>query len=244
MADARAIRAWARDNGYDVPARGKLPPDIQLDYYQAHPDDRPAVELLPSPEEAWEDYGEITPDGFGPDSPDAYSAGPELPLRGPESHARTFSAVPADDAEDAGRAQPDSAPAHARREWRKTAHKPREPQPKTRATRVTAGVRSDIDAKIRFGLMVPGQLWKARDPLCGGTFTNQIDDIAEALTDIVVDSPDLVAFFAGPGGAFMKALKLGAALMPVVQVAMAHHVYHNAEQQLDPQQPAYQDYAA
>jgi hypothetical protein len=93
--------------------------------------------------------------------------------------------------------------------------------------------------------MVPGQIWKARDPLCGGVFVEQIPETADAFTDIVCDSADLLAFFSGPGGNFMKALKAGAALMPVVQVVAAHHVYHSIdEQQPDMQQPGYADYAA
>lgn len=120
----------------------------------------------------------------------------------------------------------DPPPLHGdKRKWKQGSPKaaPR------KAVRVTAGVRGDIDAKIRFALQVPGAIWQARDPLCGGTFVQQIPDTAEAFTDIVCDSADLVAFFTGPGGNFMKVLKLGAALMPVVQVVAAHHVYHTVE---------------
>lgn len=39
--DARAgeIRAWARDNGYDVPSRGRLPFMIVEAYEEAHPNE-------------------------------------------------------------------------------------------------------------------------------------------------------------------------------------------------------------
>jgi hypothetical protein len=62
----------------------------------------------------------------------------------------------------------------------------------------------------------------------------------------VCDSPDLVAFFTGPGGAFMRYLALGAAVMPVVQVVAAHHVYHSIEEAAagDPLAPGYEQYAA
>ena len=71
----------------------------------------------------------------------------------------------------------------------------------------------------------------------------QIPDTAEALTDIIVDSPELLAFFTGPGGSFMKALKLGVALMPVISTVAAHHVYHTIEDMPeDAQQP--RQYAA
>ena len=78
----------------------------------------------------------------------------------------------------------DPAPAHGRRDWKRA---PGKPPPRPRPGRVTAGIRGDIDAKIRFALQVPGTIWQARDPLCGGTFIEQIPDTAEAFTDIVCD---------------------------------------------------------
>ena len=118
----------------------------------------------------------------------------------------------------------DEGPGHARKDWRK--------QPKTRpgnvrSLKITAGIRADINAKISMPLEISGQIWAARDPLCGGRFLDQRPAIADAFTDIVCDSADLVAFFTGPGGAFMKYLNLGAALWPVIEVAAAHHVYHS-----------------
>ncbi len=89
--------------------------------------------------------------------------------------------------------------------------------------------------------MVPGTIWSARDSLCGGTFVEQIPATAEAFTDIVCDSPSLLAAFSGPGSNIIKALKVGAALMPVVQVMAAHHVYHTIE--IGEPEPA-QSYAA
>ena len=94
---------------------------------------------------------------------------------------------------------------------------------------MTAGVRADIHAKIAMPLTIAGGIWRARDPLCGDVFLQQVPPLADALTDIVVDSPELVAFFAGPGGAFMRYLNVGAALWPVVEVVAAHHVYHTVE---------------
>jgi len=118
----------------------------------------------------------------------------------------------------------DEGPGHARKDWRKQQPKPRTPG---RTLRITAGIRADINAKISMPLEIGGQIWAARDPLCGGRFLDQREAIADAFTDIVCDSADLVAFFTGPGGAFMKYLNLGAALWPVIEVAAAHHVYHS-----------------
>lgn len=201
--------------------------------------DRPAparVRPLPGPDDPlWDepdgtvDLGELVPE----DEPDSLDDAPVPP--------------PAEQPADAGPARPpspDPPPAHSRRQWRK---EPKAPKgtggPKGRPPRVAPATVRDIDAKIRFALQVPGTIWQARDPLCGGTFCEQIPDTAEAFTDIVCDSPDLIAFFTGPGGNFMKVLKLGAALMPVVSVVAAHHVYHTVEIDQGPVE-AFPNYAA
>lgn len=123
----------------------------------------------------------------------------------------------------------DEPPAHARRDWHAKA-----PRAKVKAPRITAGIRGDIDAKISFALEIPGRLWAARDPLCGGTFVEQRPEISRSLTEIVCRSPQLVEWFTGAGGGFIMFLDLGAALFPVLQAVMAHHVYHSVE---DGQQP-------
>jgi hypothetical protein len=167
--------------------------------------------LLPPPDDpAYDDIGELEPDE--PAIPVSNGDAPPAPSPGPPL-------------EDAGPVPPDPEPAHAKRGWKR-----QQDRSKPKPSRITAGIRGDIDAKVRFALQVPGAIWQARDPLCGGTFVEQIPDTAEAFTDIICDSADLVAFFTGPGGNFMKALKVGAALMPVAQVVMAHHVYHSVSE--------------
>lgn len=136
----------------------------------------------------------------------------------------------------------DEPPGHARREWAR-----RTGTGKTRAApkRVTQAIRGDIDAKISFALEIPARLWAARDPVCGGVFVEQRPEIASALTEIVCQSPDLVAWFAGGGGQFMLWLNVMAACWPVVTVAMAHHVYHSiGDQPVEAQQPDYGRFAA
>jgi hypothetical protein len=117
-------------------------------------------------------------------------------------------------------------PRHVRKDWRdlpKVKHGP------IKKIRITATIQADINAKISMPLEIMGQIWAARDPLCGGRFLEQRPAIADAFTDIVIDSADLVAFFTGPGGAFMKYLNLGAAVWPVAEMVAAHHVYHSIE---------------
>jgi hypothetical protein len=92
--------------------------------------------------------------------------------------------------------------------------------------RVTAATAKDINAKVRIALEVPGRVWQARDEFCGGVFVHQAPEIADALTEIILDSPDLIAWFTGPAGGFMKYFKLLMALQPVGVTVYAHHVSH------------------
>lgn len=149
-----------------------------------------------------EDLGDIfIPDDDGPPPP---------PRRAP--------------AEPAAPVPPDGeGPGHTRKGWAKTPGRPGRP---AKPGRITVTIRADINAKISMPLEITGQIWAARDPLCGVRFLEQRAPIADALTDIVCESADLVAFFTGPGGAFMKYLNLGAALWPVAEMVAAHHVYH------------------
>ena len=136
----------------------------------------------------------------------------------------------------------DEPPAHARREWGRTTRT--RPQ-KGKLPRVTQAIRGDIDAKISFALEIPGRVWQARDPVCGGVFVEQRAEMAGALTEIVCQSPDLVAWFAGGGGQFMLWLNVMAAAWPVVTVVMAHHVYHSVEAAPEAgPAPDYRQYAA
>jgi hypothetical protein len=173
------------------------------------------------------DVGELVPDA---DPADA------------DPHGTPGGAQPATDPPlAAGPLPADEPPAHARRDFR------RKRKPAAAGTpKITAGVRGDIHAKISFALDVPGRVWQARDPVCGSVFIQQRDDIAGSLTDIVCQSADLVKFFTGPGGAFMKYLELTAACWPVITVIMAHHVYHSIEDAGGADAPAadYGQYAA
>ena len=221
------IRAWLRDQGEHVSDRGRLSAADQEKYYRAHEHERPAgsVRLLPGPEDdvdSWEDMGVIGPESDGE---------PFEPFRDERVPPEPPEAVSVD-----------PEPAHARKEWRRGGGQQRA---KAKPTRVTAGIRGDINAKISFALEIPGRIWQARDPACGGTFVEQRPQISDALTEIVCQSPDLIAWFSGSGGQFMLWLNLAAACWPVATVVMAHHVYHTLEEgPVDAQQPDYGQYAA
>lgn len=226
MATTSEIRAWLRGQNIEVGDKGALPARLIATYNRAH--DIAGPRILPGPD----DLDDLPPLSFGTVDVDVPPLERETPPSGPPPSGGP------DPEPEPGEDEP---PPHARREW----HAPkRGAKTKPKPPRITVGIRGDIQAKVSFALQVPGAIWQARDPICGGTFVQQIPDTAEAFTDIICDSPDLIAFFTGPGGNFMKALKVGAALMPVVQVVMAHHVYHSIEMAPEQGEPDYQQYAA
>ena len=186
----------------------------------------------------------------GPEDPVWDRMADIIDIDGPSPRARDDAAPPAGPptvpAGDLPPAPPDEPPLHATREWRD--RRPGKARAAARPPRITNAVRGDIDAKISFALEIPGRLWQARDPVCGTVFVEQRPDISAALTDIVCQSADLVAWFTGPGGNFMMVLNLMAACWPVVTMAMAHHVYHSIEDlpegQGEAAGPDYSRYAA
>lgn len=165
----------------------------------------PQPPLLPGPDDDL-DLGII--DLGGPGEPMAGPGRDDPPGPPPEPSAE-------DDLE------PDPPPVHLH------GAKPRAPRPGKAATvKVTPAIRRDINAKLQLMLFVPGKVWETRDPWCGGVFVQQLPETTDALTDIICDSPDLVAFFTGPAGGFMKYMKLILALQPVGVMAWSHHIAH------------------
>ena len=226
MATDSEIRKWLRDQGEQVSVKGPLGAKARAKYAAAH-GEQPGPRRLPNPG----DLDDLPPEEFGTvdvDVPERESPGPgPSPADGPPP-------------EPPGEDEP---PGHTREDWKSTGK--RGGKTRARLPRVTQAVRGDIDAKISFALEIPGRVWQARDPVCGGVFVEQRPEIASALTEIVCQSPDLVAWFAGGGGQFMLWLNVMAALWPVVTVVMAHHVYHSIEAAPEAgDQPDYRQYAA
>jgi hypothetical protein len=222
MATDSEIRQWAKDRGAPVSTRGRVSDELRAEYETARSPASPR--LLPSPAEIAEDVGIIdVDDGALPGGAGSGRPAPPAPEPEPE--------VPGED----------EPPPHARREWRK----PRTRAKAKAAPKITASIRDDIAGKIGFGLEIPGRIWQARDPLCGGTFIEQLPAITESLTNWVLRSPQLVTWFTSPAGSgFMLLLDTAAAVGPVASVVMAHHVYHTVELAPEGEQPPQAQYAA
>lgn len=92
---------------------------------------------------------------------------------------------------------PDPPPAHGRKQWRRETKDaaPRAAPP----VRVTAGVRKDVTAKLSILLGVPGSVWQARDPLCGGTFMEELPGISAAFANFVCESRTCLTGLPGRG---------------------------------------------
>lgn len=116
---------------------------------------------------------------------------------------------------------PDKPPAHMGRD-RQRARSAAADEPPPRLT--GAKLRRDITAKVGIVTLAVGKPWQMRDALCGGTFMESKSEIDKAFVDLILDSPDLVDFFTGPAGGYMKWLNLAVALQPVVSAIFAHHV--------------------
>jgi hypothetical protein len=115
----------------------------------------------------------------------------------------------------------DPPPAPLRRDGAKRSSSSSSSPPRT-----TAAVRREINATISLPLEVIGQAWAIRDPYCGGRFLETRPAQAAAYTDLICQSQQWVDFFTGPAGGFMVYFKVGAAVWPVVEMLIAHHVTH------------------
>lgn len=122
----------------------------------------------------------------------------------------------------------DEPPAHASQDWGTSLRA----EPST--VRVTAAVRRDVAAKLGIPALIIGTIWEARDPYCGGKFQEQRKATCEALADLMCDSPFWLDFMTGPMGGYVKWVKLGSALGPVLAVIIAHHVMHTIGAQTEP----------
>jgi hypothetical protein len=106
---------------------------------------------------------------------------------------------------------------------------------------VTAAVRKDIRAKLAFMMGLTTTMWAVSDQYCGAAAAAIVPELSEAITDIVVDSADLVAWFTA-GGSYMKWLTLLTIVQPVGVTMWQHHISHTIgdtddepREQFDPQ---------
>jgi len=96
-------------------------------------------------------------------------------------------------------------------------------QPARAEIRITARVRRDVEGKLAFLLGIMGQGISMPDPVCGQAIADNAPNIANKLTPVVCQSPDVVKWLTR-GGNFIVWLDLVMALWPVLAIVYAHHV--------------------
>lgn len=109
--------------------------------------------------------------------------------------------------------------------------------------KISQAIQKDIRGKVAMLLTIGGAGWASRDPYCGGEFLDAIPDrasidedgheetspgLASALTDIFVDSPEIVNWFT-TSGKYMKWLTLAMVIQPLLAKMWAHHVSHSVQ---------------
>lgn len=123
--------------------------------------------------------------------------------------------------------------------------------------KITQAVQKDIRGKVAMLLTVAGAGWASRDPYCGGEFLNAVPDrvrvdeqdnteiapgLASALTDIFIDSPEIVNWFT-TSGKYMKYLTLATVLQPLLVKLWAHHISHSVQPDGEQAAPDWSMYA-
>lgn len=95
--------------------------------------------------------------------------------------------------------------------------------PPAKEFRITKRIRDDVEGKIAFMIAVTGSMASMVDPVCGGAFMQNGDQVAAKLTPIICKSPEAVQWFR-KSSSFMLYLDLMVACWPIFTAIFAHHV--------------------
>jgi hypothetical protein len=200
------VRAWARDNGWpELGDRGRVPAEATAAFEAAHGE----------PVDVEDDVSAID------DDEDLYDWDGADPSGQPAGDEPAF-APPADLDEARERVGRVPGSAHLNR-GRKRGSKREPKQPSQPAPKVTPAVRRDIEGKVAFWLLIPGEPWRRVDPYCGQAYLDSIEDIALKATPLLCQSPAVVRWFA-KSTTFVQVTELAMACRPVAEAIIAHHV--------------------
>lgn len=137
-------------------------------------------------------------------------------------------------------AQPDPPPGHVAPDRRRRGRGiPPPGKAGLNPVKVTATIRKDVRAKVGIVLVPATELWAMRDNVCGAVAVQQEPRISDALATLICDSPELLNWFTGPTGQFMKYFELFMAVLPILMAVRAHHLTHSPTQvrPVNPTQP-------
>jgi hypothetical protein len=197
------IREWAGENGFDLAVSGRIPKGVVAAYEAAN-----GTELPPDDGPDWSVPGDVADPLAGLEGELGDSAGAAEPGEGPPPPADLDEAR----ARLGGKAK--------RPGWAKEAKPGKDKPPPVKVTRAVAG---DIEGKLTLLLTGPAVMWQMADPLCGGTFAENLDNVVRKAVPLICQSPDAVRWFT-KGTQFLLWLDLIWALQPIGQAVYAHHV--------------------
>lgn len=110
------------------------------------------------------------------------------------------------------------------------------PRLSTAPLRITKRVRDDVQGKLAFMLTMVGSLASITDPVCGGAFLDNADNVAAKMTPLICKSPDLVAKLTKSGDAMLY-VDLLWAFWPILGTAAAHHLKSRKQPEFDGTMP-------
>lgn len=96
-------------------------------------------------------------------------------------------------------------------------------KPPAPTVKLTKRVRDDVEGKIAFMISVTGSMAAMVDPVCGGAFLANGDQVAAKLTPIICKSPEAIQWFQKSSN-FMLYLDLMVACWPIFAAIFAHHI--------------------
>jgi hypothetical protein len=105
--------------------------------------------------------------------------------------------------------------------------------------RITKRIREDVQGKLAFMLTMTGTMASIVDPVCGGAFLDNADNVAAKMTPIICKSPDMVAKITKTGD-MMLYVDLMMACWPILVVIAGHHLKSKRPVEVDATMPPQQ----
>jgi hypothetical protein len=102
--------------------------------------------------------------------------------------------------------------------------------------KITKRVRDDVQGKLAFMLSMVGAMASIGDPVCGGAFLDNADNVAAKMTPIICKSPDMVAKLTKSGDVMLY-VDLLWAFWPILGIVATHHFRSKREPMLDGTMP-------
>lgn len=233
---AAEIRAWAAGHGLTVAESGRIPQAVVLAYDQRAQNGGPGppADDAGSADDA-PDWGAAGIDALDLDEPQEPPPGNWAPEDWDQDGAGVErSAAPAgppppaslQDARDLLAPPGKAVPPWAGNRGSGGRSDQRPPSSAAAPPRLTRAQLGEIQGNWALLLSLPATGLAMIDPACGGAAADNIDTIISKSMPLVIKSPRAVQFLSEAGD-WLAWYGLGAAMLPVIQMAWSHHVTHS-----------------